>query len=332
MRKIPFICLFLAILASVAELPATGAVAYKLNKGRFGDNLLTLSHAAWFAYLLDLPLVYTPFDYSDQLKLDEDTDLLRECPPLPKLTLHTPADYHRFYAQLAKQGQLQDSLIEVPFYPDTAYLFERNNNHPQFTQIDWNNPDFKKRLQQWITPKNPLPKLQLPQDKCTVALHYRTGEVYDKKKWKTQFPLKWPPDQYYIDALNHLKAIQNKPLYVYIFTDSPNPLSAKGKFECYFRSQGIEFACRTEGSPQENVLEDFFAFDGFDCLIRPESYFSFMAARLFDYKMVFSPAHFYWVDQYTIAVDQILLEFKTEQGTLFQTTFRNLKPLSTPNL
>lgn len=324
MRKEAFLYLFLLFAVSVADLSATGAVSYKLNKGRFGDNLLTFSHAAWFAHQLDLPLVYQPFEYSDQLCLVEDPELLKECPLLPKLTLQTSADYHAFYAQL-ERGQLENTLIEVPFYPETAYLFERRPSHPQFTQINWKDPAFKARLKKWISSKHSLPKPELPKDKITVALHYRTGEVYDRKEWKVRFPLKWPPDQYYIDALNHLMGIQKKPLYVYLFTDSPKPLSVKEKFKKYFPNQEIEFACRTDGTPQDNVLEDFFALEGFACLIRPDSYFSFMAGCLFDYKMVFSPAHFYWVNDHLIAVDQILLEYKTPQGSLYQTTFRKKK-------
>src|SRR3989344_7064790 len=47
------------------------AVTYELSQGRFGDNLLSYIHAKWIAYKYDVPLLYKPFVYSDQLLLHE---------------------------------------------------------------------------------------------------------------------------------------------------------------------------------------------------------------------------------------------------------------------
>lgn len=307
--------------SSVPKKP-TSAVYYTVSKGgRFGDKFLLVSHAAWFAHALKLPLVYQPFPYSDQLNLDEDPSLLREVPNLPnRLRVYKVDDYLQFYATLNREGKFNDTLIEVPFYPESPYLFEEKSNRAQFTQINWKDPAFLARLRKWFSPKKPFPKLELPKDKVTVALHYRTGENHDKSGWQDQFILKGPPDSFYIDSLRTLLAIEKRPLYVFIFTDGLNPPAVAAKFQALFPS--VEFAVRTDKPAEEAVLEDFFAMDGFDCLIRPESHFSMAAAYLFPFRIILSPANFRRIDPTTILVDQILLEFNSEGIPPFETTLR----------
>ena len=48
----------------------TSAVTYDFSGGRFGDNLVSYCHAKWISYKYNIPLLYKPFDYSDQLMMD----------------------------------------------------------------------------------------------------------------------------------------------------------------------------------------------------------------------------------------------------------------------
>lgn len=293
------------------------------GKGAVCDSFLTFGHAAWFAYSLKLPLLYQPFPYSDQLQLDRDPTLLSLAPQCNEtITLDSVSDYLQFYQRLNTEGTIDNALIVVPFYPESPYLFEGQLRKPQFSQVNWKDPQFKAQMRRWFSPKEPFPKLDLPQDKVLVALHYRTGEVYDKKDWKLRFPLKAPPDQYYIDALNQLLAIEKRPLYIYIFTDSLNPQATKQKFEELFPDHRIEFGCR-ESSRENAVLEDFFALEQFECLIRPESHFSMAAEYLFSYRIILSPVRFHWINEHAIAVDQIQLEFNAPGQPPLRTTLRN---------
>lgn len=300
------------------------AVSYKntQGKGRFGDQLLLFSHAAWFSHLLKCPLVYDPFKYSDQLCMHDDPDLLKRKPHHSHLmTLCTPNDLLRFYNALSNPTLLENTLIEIPFYPESPYLFEGHNpKKPQFTEVNWKDPKFLAKLRRWISPKKPLPKLKIPSNKVTVALHYRTGEGYDKKGWEVRFPLKAPPDDFYIDCLKYLSKIETKPLYVHIFTDSQNPSAVQAKFQALFPK--IQFDSHTPKPGEDTVLQDFFGMEGFECLIRPDSHFSMMASYLFPYRMIFSPVKFYWVNKQKIAVDQILLEYNAPGMQPFFTTLR----------
>lgn len=320
------IALLLLALSSVSGEVLTekssSAIFYTVSKkGRFGDKFLLFSHAAWFAYALKLPLVYQPFPYSDQLLLDEDPTFLREIPKLSKtLRVYTVEDYLQFYETLNKEGTLKDTLLEVPFYPDSPYLFAVPSERAQFTQIDWNDPHFKANLRKWFSPKKNFPKLNLPKDKVSIALHYRTGENYDRQGWQERFLLKGPPDTFYIDSLKLLLAIERRPLYVHLFTDSLQPRKVIEKFSALFPT--IEFAIRTDKPAEEAVLEDFFAMEGFECMIRPESHFSMAAAYLFPYRIILSPYAFRWVDDKTILVDQITIEYNQKGTPTFKTTLR----------
>lgn len=326
MRYLVLLCLFIFSTASAgvtssAEVSSSGAVAYSLNTGRLGDNLLTVAHAAWFSHVLELPLVYQPFTYSDRLCIDNDPNLLRARPPVPNiLKLKSAKDYLSFYRAVRQNKKLTDILIEVPFYPESSYLFEDHPNQAQFTKVNWKDPEFHATLRNWIAPKNPIPKLNLPSNKTTVALHYRTGEVYDKKHWKLRFPLKGPPDEFYIDCLNYLHKIESKPLYVHIFTDSPHPAAVKKKFKKLFPHAEFNIFIPEKG--QDTVLEDFFSMDGFKCLIRPESNFSIVAGYLFPFQIILSPVNFRWNENKTITVDQILLEYNPKGAPSFSTTLR----------
>ena len=55
----------------IIDPSTTSAITYTLNGGRFGDDLASLTKAEWLSYKYDIPLLYKPFQYSDQLMLHE---------------------------------------------------------------------------------------------------------------------------------------------------------------------------------------------------------------------------------------------------------------------
>lgn len=290
---------------------APAAVTYQLKTGRFGDQLLAFSHAVWFSHTLGIPVFYKPFAYSDQLKLHLDPALLREGEFHPRQTyvLNSQQDYLKFFKLLSSDTALEDALFEVPYYPDSTYLYE-GRPQAQYTIVNWKDPEFLQRLRQCISPLKDLQKPLMPKGRMTVALHYRSGGGYDKPGWQQIFPLKGPPDAYYSEALSMLYQVVDRPLYVFIFTDDPKPRKVRKKLSTLFTEEKMVFACR-EGanSHDQNVLEDFFALGEFDCLIRPDSNFSFMAAVLFPFKIIVSPAHHRIDQNKEIVIDQFLFEF-----------------------
>lgn len=295
----------------------SAAVTYNPNpSGRFGDQLLAFSHALWFSYTLGLPLFYKPFIYSDKLSMHDDPAFLRNTDFVPssQLILHGPQDYLKFF-NLLQKGKPQDgTLFVVPMYPDSAYLYD-GRPQPQFTEVNWKDREFLRRLRSLITPTRPLTKLQVPKGRPTVALHYRSGLNFDKDNWQQRWPLKGPPDSFYRDALASLYKILDQPIYVFIFTDHPEPEEVRELFRSYFRKEAIEFDCRKgPNSQDQNVLEDFFSFEEFDCMIRPESNYSILASILFPYKILISPVHHVLNKEGEIIVDQILIEYGAQNG------------------
>src|ERR1700742_2068654 len=51
------------------------AITWEPNGGRFGDNLLSYSRAKWLSYQYNIPLLYLPFRYSDQLRLHQNENM-----------------------------------------------------------------------------------------------------------------------------------------------------------------------------------------------------------------------------------------------------------------
>ena len=299
----------LLLIFPFAHAEERALVSYGLAPGRLGDQLVAFSHGLWFSHVLGLPLKFTPFPQSEYLHLHTSQELIREeFPELQKLCLVSREDYLHFFHLLATHQFSKGFLFEVPYYPDgNNYLFE--GRWAQFTHIDWKDPEFLKRLRALISPSIPIPKQDIPENSISVALHYRSGEGYDDHGWQWRFALKGPPDLFYEEALRVLHGVVRQPLYIFIFTDSPNPIAVRQKFEQRLSDLPLTFACRAEeNSHYHNVIEDFFAFKEFDCLIRPESNFSLMASRLFPFKIVVSPAHFERGSE-GVVIDQIQLDF-----------------------
>ena len=83
------------------------------------------------------------------------------------------------------------------------------------------------------------------------------------------------------------KFFQDQPLYVFLFTDYPNPEELKRSFEEQINAPNIQFACRKDN--KVDLMEDFFGLTQFDCLIRADSNFSIAAEKISDYKVVIYP-------------------------------------------
>ncbi|MCE5316935.1 MAG: hypothetical protein LLG04_06180 [Parachlamydia sp.] len=308
--------ILIILLCATAPMHAeeiSAAVTYKLKTGRFGDQLIAFSHAVWFSYIMDIPVYYKPFLYSDQLKLHKDPSLIREGQffPMQTLELDTVEDYLQFFKLLNSDKPPKGILYEVPYYPDSTYLYD-GRPQSQYTEVNWKDPEFLRRLRQLFAPVKEYPQLKVPKDRVPVALHYRSGVGYDKRGWQRIFPLKGPPDKYYSEALATLYNIIDKPLYVFIFTDDPKPMEVQQKFQSHFTRENIVFSCREEPNSYDiNVLEDLFSFGAFDCLIRPDSNFSFIASLLFPFKIIVSPAH-HRQEGMKVVIDQILFEFASK--------------------
>ncbi|MFC1894381.1 hypothetical protein ACFLYH_00345 [Candidatus Dependentiae bacterium] len=266
-----FLCIYCLGTISSKTVSKHNAVTYTFSGGRFGDNLLAYMRAKWVSYKYNMILLYKPFQYSDQLVMDEQeqkfsSKMQKKYTDIVTLTGKT----------VINKDQKKQVLYVLDFYKSNGFL----RKHP----IDWQDEDFIQELRKFIAPKNAFAKMNLPEDRISVAVHVRKGRYEGSEgRLRELFPDKFMEEKYYIDQLKKVhQMFAGTPLYVYIFTDDSNPRSIKERFEKQFtQDYNIQFDCRTSGNNHDsNVLYDFFAFNQFDCFIHGLSNFARCASCL----------------------------------------------------
>jgi len=233
------------------------AVTYTFSGGRLGDNLLSYFHAKWIAYKHGLPFLYRPFPNAELFAL------------------------HNRDQQLEIETS---SLYVVPYFPETTAK-------ERLFDVDWSDPVFRKEMAECLTPMEEVSLHPLPKDRKTVGVHVRRGGGFDHPEIYYEYPLKFPPDSYYIEQIERVAALfPDEPLYVFILTDDPNPESIGDKFQKALQNPNIEFAWRKgENGPDQNILEDFFLIPQFDVLILCDSNFSLVASKISEPAAIFIP-------------------------------------------
>lgn len=277
---------------------AISAVTYDFSGGRFGDNLVAYCHAKWVAHKHQLPLLYRPFQYSDQLVLHTREQYVYT-PEIHKNFMRT----HMFESSEKKvknQFLAQETLFVIPYFPETLQEVCDDNYH--YIKVDWHDPVFIQELRACISPRIPIKPPQIPEGHMSIAVHVRTGAGFDDLNGILGFPLKFPDNSFYIEQIKYIaKEFPDKKMYVLLFTDHTQPAALAQQYHAALNNPRITYAYRTETNNWlSNVLEDFFAMLACDCLIRPESSFSIMAEKLGEYKIVISPAQVRQKDQRNI--------------------------------
>ena len=271
-------------LSSSSDFQVGNALTYSLSGGRFGDNLIAYLHAKWLSLKLGLPLIYKPFPYSDQLRMDVvEQHMSSELKFRNIISINKEFDV---------KTDPSSTLFDVPYFPEC--LFEYHMLHLYslpFFKADWDDPIFKAEIRKCLSSKYPIKTLNLPNDGITVGVHVRRGGGVDPSSANMTWPLKFPPDSYYIQQLQRISEIfKNQKLYVYILTDDLSPKDIARKYKQALNNPNIKFACRTKNNnPHSNVLEDFFTIPKFDCFILCQSNFSLSATKLGDYMIKITP-------------------------------------------
>jgi hypothetical protein len=260
--------------------------------GRLGDNLLDYAHAKWISYKWGIPLLFQTFQYSDQFVFDDVEE---------KLTPINEANYTKSKVDSLSQLDAEITSNTLYFLAHACDAYEEwifNGSYGTYVNVDWNDKVFRDMMRTLIAPKYPLNLIEPPADTISVALHYRTGGgfVWDTDEMKRSLPLRFPDNSYYIKQLAKLYFMVNyQPMFVYIFTDHPQPEEIRNLFKRYFPYPNIEFECRVDGNRHDaNVLEDLFSMMKFDCLIRPMSHYSITASHLGNFQIEFFPTRGYW--------------------------------------
>ncbi len=297
------ICLLFLPFSLQAKLSPTSEITYGLSGGRLGDNLLSVAHAAWLSHTLGIPLTYTPFPYGDQLALSSQ---LKKPSCTKFCSLNEVSDYTTLWNVCLGAKTAEPLLITLPYFAESS----PDLSSAPMAQVNWDDPDFIMRLRELISPIQPVAAPKLPENRTHVALHIRTGVGgIDERKFKEHWPLKTPPMSFYIDGLRTIWEMLKRPLYVFIFTDDPNPHELQNTLAKAFVGSDILFDCRKEGNrADKNVLEDFFTMGKFSCLIRPDSNYSLVASKIFPYQIVISPLSSEKNEANEVEIDRLLVQ------------------------
>lgn len=281
------------------------ACIYLMPTGqRLGDRLLEYVKAKWISYKTGLPLYVRPSIYYDNFKILEKENTLSAIPKKGVRKIWVD-DYPTFLYEVP------NTFYIVSYYPfpsmEMIYEFKRDKT-------------FISLLRETICLINPVPLIKPPEDQISVAVHIRKGsggdgslkskQIFDKggsiihkidkkndKYSDLSHPLKFPPEQYYIDQIKYLSAyFDNQPIYLYLFTDQKNPQSLLERVQSEVGLENISYHCRKKVfQSREVVLSDFFSMMEFDCIIRSgESNFSIMSELVSDHKIVIYPKSYHF--------------------------------------
>jgi hypothetical protein len=277
-------------------------VTYALDGGRFGDQLLGYLKALWISYKYHIPFLFRPFDKSDQLALSDFHQIRfseeKVCSFDAKLEYFFPTEM-----ALDKSAKVFQYLGQKPDHQkgEKKKLIWNVGLLTPFIEEHFceklDDEGFRALMGQLIVPKKQFELLQFPAGYKTIAIHVRTGVGFDWEINIRNMPTKFPPDTFYLGSLKHAAAFFDKePLYIYIFTDHPRPVSILENFrkeiESWHLENKIVLDCRKEGNHHTvNVLEDLFFMTRFDCIIHGDSSYSLTAALLSAPILEFRPSH-----------------------------------------
>lgn len=289
-KKVVFLLFF-----SCSQSFCATAVTYHQAAGRLGDQLITYCLAKYISFKYGLDFYIRSFSGYSQLAFSTVDPLYNETKlrGLEKIYIRNEADFlQRYNAQKNQLFIISDSHWETSS-PDSEWYGVSHSK------------EFRALMRKLIAPINAIPKLQLPHDHITVALHYRVGETFDDAAFikiqqdENNTNPKFRPFGYYVEQIKYVKrAFPDQKIYVHIFTDAANPAQVRTRFKKVFPEESICFAAR-EGydSWRNNVLVDLVHMAQFECLIRPRSCYSFISQLIGFHKLVLHPQGALWINQ-----------------------------------
>jgi hypothetical protein len=317
----------------------SSAVTYTFEgAGRFGDCVVIYCKAKYYAVTYGLPLLYKPFNFSDELVLHmSETSWTQD---------RENKFHHKKRVRCARDIDLSlpDTLYIVDLFTTFADVAPRLI-HTSFEPVDhWINLfadevylmmqqdcHYKKIIKEMLKPIKALPVQYFPEGHISVAVHIRTGGGFDGNIWSKQLyseckrteqktapidhwiadcscPLRFPPLQFYIQHINALTAyVDGYPLYIEIFTDDTHPQDILNTIKKHCRVNGT-ITLGTTGTWQNRTIEDIYYMSMFDCLIRPCSFFSGVAQIIGNHKFVIRPEDFCF-DSQTLYITDTMYTF-----------------------
>ena len=178
-------------------------IADEVSGGRFGDHLSDYLHGRWVEYKTGVPLIYTPFAFSDALVFH------KKCKEIKKeqLIFDRTVQCHRDKDVLQNLNGEDNVLFWIPHFTtfsiDSVVNVPLGNTYfPKCFLVDWREKPFLEIVREEISPISNSIGLFKPEAGFTsIALHFRDGGGIDRPEWFWCFPLRFPPKQFYKKSL-----------------------------------------------------------------------------------------------------------------------------------
>lgn len=292
--------------SNIYNTPNKHAISYDFSTGRFGDNIQAYVHARYLSYHTQTPFLVRDFPFSNQLNLSYDSHKYNGQKNNYKheYRIHSPQTLSRFFTLIRDQSTPPTLFILNYFPSDISLWSDRPTSKTILFNLSKQENDFFEYLQKTIQPLISIPILTKP-NILNVAAHVRTLSGPDNTSCLINFPLKIPTTTYHKKQIKQLHEWNlNRPMYVFLFSDTKQPHELLSEFEAEFKNTNIEFAIQNLVKPDlNNTVQDFFAMQKFDVLIATQSSFSISATRLTNFDMTIFPIHCkgeypnYYIDQ-----------------------------------
>lgn len=326
------------------EMPPFALIT-KRTSGRLGDQLLMYVKQKWVCWKYGGKLLHVPFPQSSLFALHNHEE-------------HYSAQHHD--KAYKKRNGLVQSTSDIKC-DGSLYTLGFWFHDAEMVRDCFKDTEFRNVVRKALEPTIAIPLITLPNDGLTVALHVRKGEGYDGTLLSAQrfvsppytcvdenfvlsfpcpvakhashidekWPLRFPPDQFYIDQLLILASMfPHTMIYVYLFTDVVNPQSLAEKYQkelkdCtnliirtpsigghtalgQYSSAGMTIDYRNDEEYNTQLLSELFCMARCDVLIRGLSGLSLLAEIVGDHSVVVTPARYHWESK-TLIMDTIIV-------------------------
>jgi len=318
---------FFFLMVKINTCFSVSAITNDFWPGLFGDNISLYRKTKWFAHKYNLKFLYRPFVHSEELCMH-------------RLEIPYDSDQEKRYSKKI----LLKNERDINENADALYVCQWSTQLNDESRLEMlTDLDFVNNIKSLIKPLKPV-IIEFLRDRISVAVHIRryTGseestyffledeyeiddsgvqspkiaDQYATDKCYRAFPMtmRFLPVKYYVDQLQKLyKLLDDKKLYVFIFSDVKNPEEIVRCFEKYCKEYDIIFDCRRTGNNHKDfVVEDFWAMTNFDCLLRPASNFSINVQYFGNHKLIITPGDSYWANGKLI-VDNVKITIKEPQ-------------------
>jgi hypothetical protein len=311
------------------------------NAGRFGDCIIVYCKAKYCSLLYHCPFYYKPFPESSLLTMHTQEKWFNnidkkithqitissadQIDPTKKQTLFVIDLYMAFSGK--QPTDPSQKTLPIPhwmnFWTDEIY------DHMQ------TNRAYRKTITSMLQPIEPGPTLSFPQGTISVAIHIRKGgsvdlplsspQLYDKNHPEQyeqtctlsnasdkKFPLRFPPEQFYVDQLNALaQLLSDQHLTVLLFTDDNDPSALLERFRKQCPADNIHIMSVYQSA---DFIDDLVLMAQTDCLIRPCSHFSGTAQLMGNHRLIIRPENYEWIDPLLLITETTII-FHSDEST-----------------